>query len=132
MSIKVVISLKHFNMTIIHCVININMAFSPEFIVALFFGIIGTALALAAFFHSHWVHLKTFAFLKRSHTEAIAAKSVYNAPLSSGKSSCDATGVALDIPRQEFIATAMYDHRRISMYDFINGQRNPRTNGTWV
>ena len=104
------------------------MAFSPEFIVALFFGIVGTALALAAFFHSHWVHLKTFAFLKRSHTETIAAKSVYNAPLSSGKTSCDATGV--DIPRQEFIAKAMYDHRRI--YDYVNGQRNHPTNGTWV
>ena len=104
------------------------MAFSPEFIVALFFGIVGTALALAAFFHSHWVHLKTFAFLKRSHTETIAAKSGDSAPLSSGRTSCVATGVG--IAKQEFIAKAMYDHKRI--YDYVKGQRTPVTNGTWV
>ena len=107
------------------------MAFSPELIVALFFGIVGTALALAAFFHSHWVHLRTFAFLKRSHAEAMATKSGENAPLSAGGTSgtsCIATRT--DNAKHEFIAKALYNHKWI--YDYVKGQRTPATNGTWV
>ena len=104
------------------------MAFSPELIVVLFFGIVGTALALAAFFHSHWVHLRTFAFLKRSHAESMAAKTGENATISAGGTSCIATGV--DSAKQVFIAKAWYDHQRI--YHYVKGQRTPETSGTWV
>ena len=104
------------------------MAFSPELIVALFFGIVGTALALAAFFHSHWVHLRTFAFLKRAHAESMAAKSGEDVPLSTGGTTGVATG--LDISKQQFIAQAWYDHKRI--YHYVKGQRTAETNGTWV
>ena len=101
---------------------------SPELIVALFFGFVATALALAALFHSHWVHLRTFAFLRRSHREVMAAKSGENDSLSGGGPNGLATGA--DLSKQAFIAKALHDHRRI--YNYIKGQRTLPMNATWV
>ena len=101
---------------------------SPELIVALFFGFVATALALAALFHSHWVHLRTFSFLRRSHGEVMAAKSGENDSLSGGGPNGLATGT--DISKQAFIAQALDDHKRI--YNYIKGQRTLPTNATRV
>ena len=101
---------------------------TPELVVALVFGVLGTALALAAIFHSHWVHLRTFGFLRRSHMEVMAHKSGDNAPLSGGHISGYISGG--HISNQEFIAKAMHDHNRI--YNYIKGQRTQPTIVTWV
>ena len=107
------------------------MALSAEFIIALFFGIVGTLLALAAFFHSHWVHLRTFAFLKRAHDESMAAtcRSDEHVPLSTRPTTRVTT--ESEILKQQFIAQVWKDHNRI--YHYVKGHKTtPVTDGTWV